>query len=223
MAKGNGLINGAWHAEMYMHEQTDPVVIQEAAEWHLVKDFTSGTCSGFTFEAGKQLVITAYADNGDSKTKVSVNGHGMDNGDVISIANTANYDGIWLVEQVDTNDFVINTLFAGDDGASVGEQGSGLRCDNARSAGLYLCLYSISFTPAQNGNVWEASIFQNAAYKTNLEIQRKTGTAADFGVAMTCGLLTIASGDHVGLAMKNLTAAQNATIRNANLSLVMAG
>lgn len=225
MADGDPILTGNNIAEMYQHEQVTETTIQEDDEWHLVKEFSQGVIgAGWTFGAGQQLAITAFASSdGGAKTQVTVAGHGMSDGDIISIANTANYDGVFVIEQVATDTFVIAQAFNGDDGASTGEQGSYLKCNAVEAEGTYEVEYSVSVTPAQNGNVMEATIFHNATYKINMEIQRKMGTAADYGVGGSGGYLTISNGDIITLAIENLSAAQDITVRNANVRVHKVG
>ena len=209
------------YAEMYQHENTNATVIQAQNAWHLLKEFSQGNVgSHWEFGAGKQLSITAYADNGDSKTRVTSAAHGMSNGHVVSIAGTTNYDGIYVIEQIAENTFVIDIAYVADDGASTGEQGSYLKCIGTESGGYYYCDFSITITPAQNNDVLEGTIYKNATHSNNIEIQRKTATAADYGVASCGGILSIATGDIVTLSIRNITAAQNFTMRNANVNVV---
>ncbi len=225
MATGDPILTGNNIAEMFQHEQANPTVIQEASEWHLVKEFEIGFIGeGWEFGAGQSLAITAYAtSDGGTKTQVTVAGHGMSNGDIVSIANTTSYDGIFIIEQVATDTFVIPQAFVADDGASTGEQGSYLKCNAVSAEGIYELEYSVTITPAQNGNVMEMVPFHNATYDTHMEIQRKMGTAADFGVGTSGGYCSVSNGDIFTLAVKNLSAAQNVTIRNANFRLHKVG
>lgn len=59
--------------------------------------------------------ITAFADNGDGKTRVTSVGHGRANGIWIQISGTTNYNGAWLTEQVAADTLVINTAFVAND------------------------------------------------------------------------------------------------------------
>ncbi len=225
MADGDPIITGNNIAEMYQHEQTTPTTIQADNAWHLIKEFSQGVIGvGWTFGAGQQLAITAYAtSDGGAKTQVTSAGHGMSNGDIVSIAGTTNYDGVYIIEQVATDTFVIAIAYVANDGASVGEQGSYLQCDEVAAEGTYEVEYSVSITPAQNGNVHEMVIFHNATYKTNTEIQRKMGTAADYGVGASGGYLTISNGDRITLAVQNLSATQDVTFRNSNVRMHKVG
>lgn len=59
--------------------------------------------------------ITVFADNGDSKTRVTSAGHGQSNGTLVQISGTTNYEGSWTIEQVATDTFVIDKTFVAND------------------------------------------------------------------------------------------------------------
>jgi hypothetical protein len=59
--------------------------------------------------------ITAFADAGDSDTTVTSATHNLSNGDKVSITGTTSYNGIFEINSVGANDFVIETAFVADD------------------------------------------------------------------------------------------------------------
>lgn len=59
--------------------------------------------------------ITAFADGGDNDTEVTSASHLLSNGAIVEISGTTNYDGIYTINTVTANTFVIETAFVSDD------------------------------------------------------------------------------------------------------------
>jgi len=151
------------YAEMYKHDSAVVTTIQQVNDWHLVNGFTTGLVGGgWVFHAGCQLTITAQANNGDGKTEITAALHTLIDGDVISIANTTSYDGIWIVEQVTPNTFVIDTGWVANEGAKTGEHGSHFQSATTTSTGIYLMAYSFSVIPANPNDILEVLGYLNA-------------------------------------------------------------
>ncbi|MBL8028774.1 MAG: hypothetical protein JNL74_20280, partial [Fibrobacteres bacterium] len=55
--------------------------------------------------------ITSVADAGDGKVTITSTGHGLSNGNEITITGTTNYDGIFVISNTTTNTFEIEALF----------------------------------------------------------------------------------------------------------------
>jgi len=60
--------------------------------------------------------ITAFADNGDGKTEVTVANHGLTNNSKVTLSGTTWYDGDSIIEQKTSNTFVIDRSFEADTG-----------------------------------------------------------------------------------------------------------
>ena len=212
------------YSEFYRHESVAPTTIQAANQWHVLNGYTVGLVGvHWTFTDGHQLALTAQADNGDGNTVITCNLHGMANGDVASIAGSVNYNGIWVVEQVTANTFVIVDPFVANEGALTGEMASYLTSVRPHCPGAYRVSYSLTMTPAQNNNAFEIVIFINDDYQVQTETQVRTGNAADFQVVASGGFFNFTVGDKVCIAVMNLTAVQNFTVRNANVAVNRVG
>lgn len=65
-----------------------------------------------TFEASG--LITKFTVSG-LETRITSNAHGLSNGDSVTISDTTNYNGIFIISNISTNNFDIPTTFVGDD------------------------------------------------------------------------------------------------------------
>lgn len=203
------------YSEMYLHENTNPTAIQKANVWHLMNGLSQGLLSSlWSFKAGKSLAISAYAtSDGGAKTRVTSAGHTMSNGDIVSIANTTNYDGIYVVEQVTTDTFVIPKAFVADDGASVGEFGASLYSVNPFSGGTYMVLYSLSITPSTKADIYEITLYHNAVQCTKCKSQTRMKDITDYDVLSGNNLVNYTANDKICIAIRNLTNSGSVTAR----------
>jgi hypothetical protein len=209
------------YAGMYRYESIDVTDIQQVGEWHLLNEFTiSAVAGGWAFHDGEQVPITAYANNGDGKTQVTSAGHLMIDGDICSIAGTANYDGVWIVEQVAANTFVIDILFVADDGASVGEHGAHFQSTDVLSSGFYLITYSLSIQPAAPNAVAEVATYYNATLQTESVAQVKLGAITDYQNISGFSFVDLSTLGLVGLSIRNKTNAGDFTVIHGNMTLV---
>jgi len=213
------------YAEMYKHENATATNIQAANDWHFLNGFTTGEVGGgWSFHAGKQLAITAYAtSDAGAKTQVTSATHAMVNGDIVSISNTAHYDGVHIVEQVATNTFVITVAFGGDDGASVGEHGGHFMSSTATASGKYLISYTLSLIPANPNDICEVTTFTNATQNIKGESQTKLGAVTDYQNVAGHSIKDITVNDIISIAVRNISGAGDFTIRDCNLTLVRIG
>ena len=72
---------------------------------------------------GEDGVITAFADAGGGNTTVTSTGHGLSNGDPVSINNTIEYNGLFTISGVTVNTFEISRVFVTDEGSGNWESG----------------------------------------------------------------------------------------------------
>ena len=213
------------YAGAYLHENTTALTIEEVSTPHALHGLTQGHLStGWTFYTGKPLSITAFAtSDGGAKTKVTVATHGLANGDVVTIANTTSYDGIYNIEQVATNTFVIQDAYVADEGAKVGHAAAYFTNTNAISTGVYLACGMASCTPANSNDVFEFEFYLDTTELTNTESQIKLGDAGDYAVAATQGIIEYTAGQKFWAKTENLSGAGDITIRDCNFTLVRIG
>ena len=231
MAVGDPHILGApvntGYAGMYIHENSTAFVISGAFavtdRYNGMHGFTQDIVStGWTFKDGKALSITEYAtSDAGAKTQVNCGATGLANGDIVTIAGTTNYDGVYIIEQVvASTSFVIQKAWVADDGASTQHAASYLTNTNAASTGIYHIGYSTSATNATNNEVFEWALFQGTSELTNTEMQRKYATGGDYGSCSALGLVSYTAGNKIWLSVQNLTAANNITLRDCNVTMI---
>ena len=72
-------------------------------------------------EYHKEISLTIFAtSDGGTKTKITSTAHGLLDGDIITITGTISYNGVFTIEQKQTNDFVIPQAFVADDATGKG-------------------------------------------------------------------------------------------------------
>lgn len=216
------LLPGRAYAGAYLFENSTALSIQEANTIHAIHGWTQGHLStGWTFFAGVVCTITAYAtsDSG-TKTKVSSNAAGLTNGDIVTIANTAHYDGVYVIEQVvASTSFVIPKAYDSDDGASVGHAAGYLTNTASTSTGVYLVTDVVSATPATSGETFEFKFYLDTTAQNNTTSQIKLGTAADYAIASATGIIEYTAGQKLWVSVTNLSGAHNITCRHGNMTL----
>jgi len=68
------------------------------------------------------LAVIGYADHSSTVTgavRVLAGNHGFNTGQWVEIANTTNYDGVYQITKIDSNNFYIITPWVANDGASI--------------------------------------------------------------------------------------------------------
>lgn len=208
---------------MYLHENVTALTIEKVSLPHAIHGYTEGhLAANWTFFAGKSVTITAYAtSDAGAKTLVSSEATGLTNGDIVTIANTTSYDGIWVIEQVvASTSFVIATAFVANDGASVGHAAGYLTSTDLSATGVYLVNITMNPTPATNNDAFEFEVYLDATEQLATEVQIKLGAAGtDFSVAHSQGIIEYTAGQKVWCKVENVTGAGDLTIRNANITV----
>jgi len=65
--------------------------------------------------ASQTAAITVFADAGSGKVTVTSAGHGLSNGDIVSITGTTSYNGTFTISGVTTDTFAITDTFVAND------------------------------------------------------------------------------------------------------------
>lgn len=89
--------------------------------------------------------ITAFEDNANLTTKISSVDHCYNTGDKISISGTDNYDGVYEIEKIDADHYVIPLAFQGDDAKGSSKLFFQFTVENGRSIDLPINQYDIQF------------------------------------------------------------------------------
>lgn len=105
---------------------------------------------------------------------------------------------------------------------------NGMTFQNARELlcvfpGKYACSWSMSLRPASNGDQVGGSVMVNATQNHTLEGSAYFQVASHPLCVSGHGVLTLAAGDVVKLAVENETSASNITVDHASLVLTSVG
>jgi hypothetical protein len=139
------------YGSMYLNDNATAQVIETADTPIGLRNFTTGTVFGFTYDAGNTAGITAYADYSGTVagTVLATSAtHGLTTGDYITIRGTTNYNGLFQITKVDDNSFYFTATWVADDGASDFDQASHLVCD---SSGAYDIDWNLTLLEATTG------------------------------------------------------------------------
>ena len=81
---------------------------------------------------------------------------------------------------------------------------------------------TISFTAASNNQLTHWRLGKNGTTDASSEVQRKGGTGSDVGAAALHLMVTLTTGDHISLFVRNATAVSDPTLTCANLQVLTA-
>jgi len=200
----HALAFAAEYASMYLNDNSSATVVETANTPIGLRNFTSGTLSGWTFDAGSTGAITVYADYSGTiagTVLATAAAHGLSTGDYITIRGTTNYNGLYQITDTDGGHFYFTAAWAGDDGASDFDQASYLEAGST-SAGMY----SIEWSLTINMGIETWTEITVIPYKNTTSVPE---AVAQMGVGgfdkPTCmsatGFVTsVASGDRIFLA-----------------------
>src|SRR3990167_8338606 len=193
----NGGVNATakHYGEMFIYEGAAVTTIGTASIHHLIQGFSTGMVNGWTFDAGSNGAISAFADYSGTvagTVKATDVAHGLATGEVVTISGTTNYNGVFVVTVIDADNFYFTDTWVADDATGNWYQGSSLKA-GVGSAGLYGILWNISGTSAGTNKVYQATIFQNATEVTKGAIEQKLFTTGDVqGMACPMRLVRVA-------------------------------
>ena len=202
-------------------------VINTATAWHAMGgngNWTANKLNSWSFVDGTAPVaITVYATaDAGAATTVTAAGHGLSDGDTVTIDGSTNYNSIAQVHTVSNvagADFKIDVAFAGDDGAGNVSRGPYLLA-GANAAGEYeIAWHMSSGQPGGGAQAFEGSVFVNATEIDDLHSHRKFGAGGDVGSWASEAIQTIAASDRVWMAVNNLDGTGNHT--NDHLVLLL--
>jgi hypothetical protein len=207
----------AKEGEMYIYNNTTPFTIDTADAIHLLRQFSVGELKGWTFDAGSTGSITVFADAGGGQVIVTVVGHTLANGDVISITGTSNYNGVYVVANVSGNTFEITETWNGDDATGTMNQGSSLIA-SVGSDGDYQVSGGISSSAVGANETFEYIIYVNGTAQIKAVTERKF-SANDLGAMPITGNISIVAGDIVTIGTQNVGASGNLINKHMNINL----
>jgi hypothetical protein len=161
-------------------------------------------------------VIASVANNGDGTLRVSDVAHGLTEGSIVSIRNTANYNGVYVIDSVNANAFDITAVWVADNTGSW-DEGSRLIA-GTEAAGTYYCSFSVSGSSAVAAKIYKLVIFKNATGQTKIVTER---TYPDTGLdcVSASGIVTIVATDRITIAISGETDGTDFVLEHANVNL----
>ncbi len=217
------------HAEMFDTENSDAFVINAQTDDHMyhTNGLAAGDLAGWTFDAGDAgtpKAIMAIVDGADSGVDIAVStnpAHALTVGDIISQTNLANaaYVGTFVVKAViSANIYEVAAVFTAT-GTGTVDHAATLICD-VGSEGQYEVNWNISATAASNNDIFVFAIHVEAAHKSNTNIERKFGIAADIGSISGGALINVGAGEHVSFMVRNTVGSGNITLKDFNVRVI---
>lgn len=192
------------YGEMYIYNNSNATVIETANTPIAIRQISEGLNSGFIFHAGSTGAIIAYADySGTVAGAVSVQtslSHGLSSGDIITIRGSTNYNGIFEVTTINSDNFYIIDTWVANDGASDFDQGASLTVQPGAD-GVYTSTWQMTTAPAGACEL---------CFKVNVNEtpQNKSTACRDMAIndkdnnSSTC-LLNIVEGDIIWLSVQS--------------------
>lgn len=203
-----------FYSEAYTYNNAVATVIETANTPIALRVSTAGLMSGFTFHSGSTGAITVYADGTGGTVLVTSAGHGLSDGDIISIRGTTNYNGVFEVSAVTTDTFKITDTWVADDGASDWDQPGHVKYTGTPTA-MFAVVGQITMAPvAACKIIWKLYVNTTPQNKTTAEREYAIN---DLDVCPVSGLIQLSTGDIVWLSVESDETA-NITIKHGEFN-----
>ena len=191
------------------------LTIDTTLVWHAVTGFGNELVNGVTFNAGSTGAITVYAGPDGGQVTVTSAGHGLSDGDIITISGSVNYNGIYEITNVTPpNTFEITAVWAGNDAAGTWRNGSNYVVDKT---GIYLTGWQMSAQAALNNKTYRFAMSHNAAICPQGLQRRKFAIQDDVGAVAGSCMLSLTAGDIIAFNVYGETDATNITLDEVTL------
>ncbi len=195
---------GSNYGSMYLNGNSTASVIETADEPVCLRQFSSGSLSGWTFDAGSTAGITVYADYSGTVagTVLATSTHGLTTGDIISIRGTTSYNGVFQITVVDATHFYFTDTWVADDGASDFDEPSYLQAC-ASCAGDYLLSWNISAAEGgAAGSTAKYSAYVGDSVIAQSIVQRKFANN-DVGAMGGTAIFTVSASDRIFITIES--------------------
>jgi hypothetical protein len=210
---------GQFYGECYLYGNATPMAIDITNTYHACPNSLEGLTNGFTYKDGAVIAISGVTSaSGGTKITCTSVAHGLLDGEVITITNSTNYDGVYLVESKTDDTFVVTKAYVASRTFNAC-RGFSLRA-NTGTAGTFILDWNCSAKNASGTNKdWriEANLNLVALDKASSQVRLPSATETS-ALAAGC-ILTVAAGDYIWISVKNLTDAVDITIVDANLRI----
>lgn len=210
------------YAGMYIYGGASTTFIDTVQRYHLARGFAQGTLNKWTFDAGSYGSIIDTANNGSGKLRITTStDHTLTTGCIVSITGLAtnSQNAVTRVTVINSTTFDCDDIsYSSPDEVGTFNRGSSLIA-GVGAAGVYHVCFSASVTSFGNNKKYNWEIIQNVTERDNISITRMIATGTDEGAVGASGLLTIAEGDIITLAVEGLTDTTDLTFINTNVNL----
>lgn len=211
-----GSYNGA-EAVGYMEITSDKsFVIDKQNSWHHLPLFTNTLSQNVIFHAGATSTITGFWDYGGGLVGVTSTAHGLATGDPISITGTTNYEGLYEAGNVTANSFTITATWVANDATGKVTHGSHYEIEQG-AGGKYQYSCHMTIAPVGANAIYEFTVVQHTS--TNGISAQKFLVAGDQSHMSFAGVFVGNGGDHIGTVIRNITDANDLTIKYAQCIL----
>jgi hypothetical protein len=199
------------YAAMNVHgNDANPTVIGEKDTPIGARGLIAGTLSNFTFDAGSTGPIASFVNAAGGNVTVGDVGHGLEDGEVISISGTTNYNGVFTVQNKADDTFEITHSDDGDDATGDWYQGSHLIV-GAGGDGDYISIYTINASSGGANKEFEWHLFKNAVQQNDSHINHDfLGAASEQNVSGNA-IIALAENDIVWVGVTGLDDGTNIT------------
>jgi hypothetical protein len=187
--------------------------------YHACPNATTGLVNGFTFKGGtvKAVASVASAAGGTKITCTSV-AHGLLDGEVITITNSTNYDGVYLVESKTNDTFVVAKAYVATRAFNVC-RGFSLKANTGTSGTFVLDWNCAARNDSGSNKDWRVEANKNLIAQDKASCQIRVPSATETSTMAAGCILTISAGDYIWISVKNLTDANDFLIVDANIRI----
>lgn len=212
-------LGGQFHGECYLYSNATEMAIDIVNKYHACPNASAGLASGFTFKAGKVSAVSgvASAAGGAMITCTSV-AHGFLDGEVVTITNSTNYDGVYLVESKTDDTFVVAKAYVATRQFNA-VRGFSLRA-NTGTEGTFVLDWNCSARNVTGTNKdWRIEANKNLIAEDKASSQVRLPSSTETSALAAGCIMTIVAGDYLWISVKNLTDATDILIVDANLRI----
>jgi hypothetical protein len=211
-------VDNVKYVEFYAFENTTATTFDDADDWHALNlpSGSVGQIDGWTVAGYLGGTFTAVSDAGGGEVTISATAHGMSEGDTVVLTDS-NYNDVYVVQSVNTNDFNIIATFGATDTGNWARPAQGKI--NAGSAGIYDYDSNSSISASSNSQTFEFAVFVNAVLQENIAVRGELKDAGKWQSIVSNGLIDLDEGDILTVLCKNVGSTSNMTIRHSNTSL----
>lgn len=210
---------GANHYASYnIHANSTATDIGEAGTYIGARGFSSVVVSNFTFDAGSTGPIASFADGSGGQVVIADVAHGLEDGEIISISGTTNYNGVFTVQNKADDTFEITHSWDGDDGAANWYQASNLVVGSGGD-GEHIIIYTVNAESAGANKEFDWHIFINATRNDASHADHFfTGATSEQNISGHTAV-SISEGDVIGLYVSDITDGTNIIHKSATVTI----